>query len=47
LDRIHEVLHIHRILTFLIEEQVHVEGVVVIVAIGDCVGVCVCRIMAV
>jgi hypothetical protein len=33
LDRIHEVFHVHRILTFLVQEHIHVEGWVI--TIGD------------
>jgi hypothetical protein len=39
LDRIHEVLHVHRILTFLVEEHVHVEGVIVTVVGGGVVAI--------
>lgn len=37
LDRIDEILHIHRVFTFLVQEQVHVEGVVGVVAVIDCI----------
>jgi hypothetical protein len=38
LDGIHEILHVHSIFTFLVEEHVHVEGIVNVVAVSGVVG---------
>jgi hypothetical protein len=34
LDGVHEVLHVHGILAFLVEEHIHIKGAVVVMTIG-------------